>query len=558
MLAHRDFWRVFSFLFIVVILNSGKYSFAQNFNPPFPRIGQIYLYPAGAGDEIWKNHDMIAIRHYLSSDAQRIRKKNPDIIILGANDAIEGTPIEELLGKKLPEEWYVHYANGERLPIWGGHLMNITEKCPEADFIYGRQKFNQFVAQYLIDNTDRSCFDGSYWDSWISGLQWMGFDMDQIDFDYDGQADGAGTIQDSWYSGNEVMIQNQRAIDDRLIIAHEAVKPYLNGNAFEFWSQVEDPPHGHTGNLGRLFDLKNNAVEPIVNYCNGEADGALFRADLTSAMLGDAFFGHDEGTYAHRYTYLHDEYEANLGYPAGSPEELESGLWIRYFDHGAIISNISGQSKTVRSSQLNGGPYWRFQGSQEPNINNGDPFDANHPVNFEGMDGIVLLKEERALITPIIIDNVAHNMTSIDQYPVKYSGSWEHTIRGRDYYGLGYAWDEWGSYFAFAQPGTGNNTASYRPRIKVAGDYEVFEWHGRHDQQSASNAPYSIKRDGAVIGTGRIDQTGNIGQWNSIGVFSLTNGNSFEIVLSDNANGIVISDAFKFEFIGDENMDKEP
>ena len=44
----------------------------------------------------------------------------------------------------------------------------------------------------------------------------------------------------------------------------------------------------------------------------------------------------------------------------------------------------------------------------------------------------------------------------------------------------------------------------------------------------------------------------------SIGVFSLAGGNSFEIVLSDNANGIVISDAFKFEFIGDENMDKEP
>jgi len=123
-------------------------------------------------------------------------------------------------------------------------------------------------------------------------------------------------------------------------------------------------------------------------------------------------------------------------------------------------------------------------------MNNGDPFDANHPVNFEGMDGTVLLKEERTLITPIIIDNVAHNMTSIDQYPVKYSGSWEHTIRGRDYYGVGYAWDEWGSYFAFAQPGTGNNTASYRPRIKVAGNYEVFEWHGSRFQAKASKPEY--------------------------------------------------------------------
>ena len=550
--------RFLYFLTIVCVFGITGTAYSQNLSPPFPRIGQIYFYPLGSGDEIWKNHDLIGIRHYESSDARKIKAKNPDILLLAANDVIEGTPIEDLLGKTLPEVWFIHYANGDRLPIWGGFLMNITEKCPEADFIYGSQKFNQFVAQFLVNNTNWDYFDGSYFDSWISGLVWMGFNMDQIDLDYDGQADGAGSVNSSWDRGNRVMIDNMRALSDKLIIAHEGVELFLNGNAFEFWSQLEDPPSGHAANLGKLFDFRDNAVAPIVNFCNGEADGTLFRADLTSAMLGDGFFGHDEGTFAHRYTFFHDEYESNLGYPEGNPQEIESGLWIRYFDYGMILSNISGQQKTVRSNQVSGGPYWRFRGAQEPDFNNGLPFDDNNPINFAGMDGILLVKEPKTFITPIIIDNVEKNMTSIDQRPVKYTGNWTQSVDGRYAYVLGYAWDELGNYHAYSQQGSGENKAEYKPSIKVSGDYEIFEWHGSIGQTSATNVPYQILKDGNEISSGRIDQTRNIGQWNSLGVFSFLSGNSILLILTNNANGVVLSDAVKFEFKSDENIDKVP
>ena len=77
------------------------------FNPSFPRIGQVTFYAVGAGSDIWSGHDMLAIRYYNSSDAQKIKAKNPDILLLAANDTLEGTVIEDRTGQPLPEAWYI-------------------------------------------------------------------------------------------------------------------------------------------------------------------------------------------------------------------------------------------------------------------------------------------------------------------------------------------------------------------------------------------------------------------------------------------------------------------
>lgn len=538
-----NIWLLLSFLFF-----SEKDALTQNFNPPFPRIGQITFYSAGAGPTIWENHDLVMIRHYKTEDARRIKEKNPDVILLAANDAIEANRI----GNNIPEEWYSHYANGQRVQAWGGYLMNITEYCPKVNHIYGSQNFNEFLAQYLVQNTDWNYFDGTIFDSWSTGL-WVN-NVDQIDFDYDGRADG-GEATPRWNEGNRKLVERLRSLlpqDKQIIIAHEAGELFLNGNGFEFWSQVEDPPGGHDSNLKTLFKLRDNAVTPIINYCNGEVDGASFRADLTSAMLGDAFFGHDEGTAAHRWTFLHDEYEANLGYPTAPPQEIESGLWIRYFDNGAIISNISGSRKTVMSSQLAGGPYWRFQGAQDPILDNGDPFDQNHPISLDRMDGILLFKQPTTLVTPIVIDNVAKNMTSLGQNPVEYSGSWRQVLwdetSGDLSYSLGYGWDEFAHPYAVA---TGTGTATYRPNFGLSGKFEVFEWHSdsANDGQGDGCANVKITINSASGVTQKIiNQKINAGRWNSLGVYDFNKGNSGSVVLSAPGSCTTISDAVRFVY----------
>ena len=60
-------------LFSLLIITQN--SFAQNWNPPFPRIGQITFYNPGMGAKIWEKHDLIIIRHKFSDAAREIKKK---------------------------------------------------------------------------------------------------------------------------------------------------------------------------------------------------------------------------------------------------------------------------------------------------------------------------------------------------------------------------------------------------------------------------------------------------------------------------------------------------
>ena len=223
---------------------------------------------------------------------------------------------------------------------------------------------------------------------------------------------------------------------------------------------------------------------------------------------------------------------------------------------------------TIQASQLTGGPYYRFLGSQDPEFNNGQIVDSNNPLHFAEMDGVMLFKKPTTLITPIIIDNVKYAMTSIDQKPVHYIGSWTQSTvcdsngqkcravaLGKDYYGLGYGWDQISSRYAFSVAGNGENKARYVVDIKIPGEYELFEWHGTLGDppggQVGSNVPYNIVHAGGTK-SGTIDQTKNVGKWNSLGKYNFNKGESF-VEISNAANGFVISDAMRFVFTGSSN-----
>ncbi|MBC8180231.1 hypothetical protein H8E88_03820 [candidate division KSB1 bacterium] len=408
-------------------------AFAQDLNPPYPRIGQVNFYSAGAGPTIWKDHDLIAIRNHRGSDARAIKEKNPDVLLLGASAVVTGDEMEIIVGEKFPEEWFVRWADGSKMPLWGGYLMNMTDYCPEVNFVYGQQKFYEFVASYYNENTDWNYFDGLFFDGWISNIQWLTSNYGDIDFDNDGVADGQSDSYNRWNDAKILAVDEVRRLTDKLILAHEAGESYLNGNAFEFWTQATVA--SRVENFFRAQRYATDCVAPQIIYANSmaEGSGAVFRCDFTSAQIVDAFFGHDEGSFAHRWTFLHDEYMANLGYPKGPYETLDTGVYVRYFDNGAIITNISGEAKSVTSSQLTGGPYYCFRGQQTPEFNNGSEFSR---VDFEPFDGILLLDKPTTLITPIIVDNIDKNMTSIGQNPAEYTGSWIQTTNAKYSYSI--------------------------------------------------------------------------------------------------------------------------
>jgi len=558
------------FIVLLVFLLIIPFSQAANFNPPYPRIGQVNFYPIEkeVAADLWKHHDMIGYRSYgkrPASIASALRSVNPGMIILGAS-GISEVETKQTTKEYMPEAFFVHYLDGRRSPLYGDYLMNLADSAPEGDYIYGRQKFNEFFAEFSIKSTDLSVYDGLYFDTWQSGLKYYVENQDpsKIDLNFDGQPDS--NVYSDWMQGQKVFVQKMRELHPGVIvIAHESGQTFLNGNAFEFWHQ----PHlgSRSQNFIRVRKLQAEGVEPHVLYANAisgdEETGAVFRGDFASAQIFGLYFGHDEEGAIHRYSFLHDEYHGDLGYPTSGIDTIKDSVYVRYFDKGVVLANIASSSKTIQASDLEGGPYYRFIGNQDPDFNNGELVDASHPIRLEPIDGIMLFKERVTLITDIVIDNMEINLNTVGQDPVSYSGSWKQAvdcsssckqvIKGKKYYGIRIPWDWRGSGFAMSNAGGGENKATYKPEINVPGEYEVFEWHGElEDKTPASNVPYKIVHAGGTK-TGTLDQTRNVARWNSLGKYTFNKGKTGFVELNNNANGYVISDAIKFVFTGSSN-----
>ena len=547
---------------------------AANFNAPFPRIGIITFYNTGSGDEIWKNFDLVIIRHYKPGDASRIKAKNPDVILLGTNDLLD----DQTGAIEWPAAWRTKYADGSEV-FETDHLANTTDWCQETDFGFGPQRYNEWLPQYLDTNTDWNLFDGSFFDTWHSGI-WYN-NPEQMDFDLDGTPDG-GQATPRYLAGLEQIANTLRASSGKLIAAHEAglnQTNHLNGVGDEDWG-------AEAGNWGwtltnQMIPWSQQALGPNINFINiavdkkaapgstrASDDYKYIRLGMGTAALVDFYSVIDEGVSAHRYTYLYDEFEGNLGFPTSQAQQLpgKGHTWVRFFDNGAIIVNGSGQTQTVTDSDLQaltgyGGPYFRFQGAQDSSFNNGKAFNSVTLQSSGGEvppdgDAIFLFTKPTTLITPIVIDNEPINMTSVGQQPTSYAGSWSEVQRddakSDTFYGLGYGWDD------VAQPyqiTTGSGTAAYNADINVAGQYEVFEWHPdtQADGQGSGCSNVSIKVTHAGGSTTKsVNQQVNAGRWNLLGKFNFNTGTGGRTELQAPGGCTAAADAVKFVWAGSE------
>lgn len=134
--------------------------------------------------------------------------------------------------------------------------------------------------------------------------------------------------------------------------------------------------------------------------------------------------------------------------------------------------------------------------------------------------------------------NVVPNMYTNSTFTSTLSGStggapWTVSTGAPGYYGANYQ---------YAEAGTGERTATWNFTIPATGTYEVFAWWAQSSNR-ATNAPYTIAHAGGTT-TVRVDQTTNGGGWYSLGQFAFDAG-AGSVVLSNDANGIVIADAIR-------------
>ncbi|MFA4937087.1 MAG: Ig-like domain-containing protein [Patescibacteria group bacterium] len=419
-------------------------------------------------------------------------------------------------------------------------------------------------------------------------------------------------IQKEWIIGNEALVQSirdkmQQKLGGQKIITYWTISnsdpahgslmnaSLVNGVGWEMASYM---PGTNWNNF-----IRNNAAfntlsrSPKINWVNStilgdEANAPVgnpknyfrfMRYMLTQTLRGDNYFMQEDGGRfldrvgwnpynEHYWQNWYDEFDTNLGYPTGSAQSLGNGTWIRFFDNGVSITNPTTATQTVTDTNLRtlagySGPYYRFRGNQDPTWNNGQLFSSVTLISSAAAgsvspvgDGILLFRTPTTVVSDVIIDNAYTGTSPGSPTAVMTGFSWDEAAsvnyKHPSYY---VGWRTDGDSIThkqhYASAGSGSATAVFRPTINVPGQYRVYEWHGwygvNQTNMEATNVPASIVHSGGTANLA-INQRVNPGQWNLLGTYSFNNTHA-SVTITNNANGYVLADAFKFVYAGSTN-----
>jgi len=555
----------------------------------------------GATDPEWyAQFDLVMTRGTNASFIQQVRNYNSNIFWLPARDFNKAS--EGISG--FPEEWMLHDSLGNRIELYGpgDYWVNHSDVAPLYSGVIdgitaSNERLASWYARYLKRLVDNAGSDGIATDGLYSRFHLTYNMFSDVDLDSNGKNDlnepgkGKEWVLTHWENGVNALLQNIRAQlgPNKIILVNTG-----NDQAPNYNREINGLVFEHTGpeynwNYSRTERQQLNAgmTQPYVflnnNHPNGnnvvsphERDLRSMRFGLGRSMLLGDYFEFTErsgGNDEHYWGRYYDEFDVDLGTPTSDMQLVRStgssdqGVWVRFFQNGAVIVNISPSDQVVSNADLSGktgyaGPYYRFEGGQDRAINganamnNGQQFTS---VTLRGMpdpdpagafsgDAVVLVKTPQKIVSDIIIDttsmstSVGSNMAALSGFtPLDCSDA-------NNYYTLRCGWNTGTHSLASAPPGS--STAVFRPNIGISGDYEVFEWHGTLASGSmAKNVTHTITHAGGQT-VRVVDQTQNAGRWNTLGTFPFTVGTNSGVTISaSGANGTVVADAIRFRYI---------
>jgi alpha-L-rhamnosidase len=130
---------------------------------------------------------------------------------------------------------------------------------------------------------------------------------------------------------------------------------------------------------------------------------------------------------------------------------------------------------------------------------------------------------------PVICDNDKPSVTLV--------GSWQNNSANETD-------QRYESSVEQAAAGNGSSTATFRPNLPASGRYKVYA-HWTSHANRATNSPYTIYHAKGQE-TIRVNQEKNGGKWILLGEYDFTSGTSGYVVLTNDADGIVVADAVAF------------
>jgi hypothetical protein len=136
---------------------------------------------------------------------------------------------------------------------------------------------------------------------------------------------------------------------------------------------------------------------------------------------------------------------------------------------------------------------------------------------------------ERLNQSPVIVDNDAPGNIM--------TGSWAVST---------YSSQRYGADYVYSSAGTGADTFTWNFNLPATGTYRVSVWYSAGSNR-ASNAPFTVyAKTGPATVT--VNQQVNGGMWVDLGTYEFASGPN-KVVLSDNADNLVVADAIKVEYV---------
>lgn len=560
-------------MLVVFVFISPAY---PQFNPPYPRTAVQHF--GKAVPEYYARYDLVIFPRTNPDEVKAIKAINPDCIILSTHVWTQW--IKNFGLKPFPEAWFTRDSKGKILaPEHGNQLIDVTNFCTKVD----GKRYNEAMPAFLKRRVDLNVFDGIGTD-WAWGKPHR---VSDIDLDKNGKNDyqepgkGKAWVIQTWREGLVKFVKQVRAnIGENKLL-------WVNSGDFHNWG-IEDSNGINLCHYAGFFSWKRflreykkfmrrarkphvfiMAARPWVADPRRTNDSKNYlpfmRFMLCATLMGDGYFQYQPiEAGEHHYYHYYDEYDTGLGYPTSGPQKMGSGGYARFFDNGVAILNPTSSPITVRNNDLASlegyqGPYFRFRGNQDPAHNNGELFeslkldgysDKKRKLDLARGDGIILLREQRSVVADIIIDNLPYGTTPM-MVAAQLKGKWQQTVDGRNQYrSISRERKAWYPH-AVAAGGSGGAVATFRPKLAIAGQYEIFEWHGEYPGKAATNVPLTIDVNGHKTKT-LVDQSRRKGRWNSLGVFELPHGTSTSVTISNEADGFVLADAIKFDFLSED------
>ena len=569
---------------LMVHLLSG-FLFAQDVNHPYPRAG-VFHFGRPAPAEWYAKFDLVIIRSQRSSLASAIKAINPNTLVSSTLDWNAGAGLDP----REHGDWIVRTSTGEKVTIYGASnvfTFDFSDFCPRLPQ-YDNKRYNEYLPEYLLSVHHLNVFDGITTDGlWYTPREaekvYHDIDLDRNGInDYDEH--GKSWVDAKWQEGVDKVVSTLRQImpaDKFLIINSGILHDFQIENSNGCIAENHGPMYSWNWARGR-FDLwYQKSRRPHLLFYDGRGRHKKrfdqMRFELATICYSDGYFSFsEEGN--HNYDMYYDEYDLDLGFPTGPMQRLTNtgdwgeGIWVRFFEKGAVIVNMDRNPATVTDAQLRSlsfynGPYYRFRGGQDPETNNGQLFDSitlngelwSSKGDYVG-DAIFLVKQPTTVVSEIIVDS-DNEGTSPGSYPAEYTGKWNKTNDNvDDAWCLSYKAYKDAYALAYTTPGKGENYATFKPTINVAGNYSVYEWHGdKTDLTLSGRVPVEIHHANGTA-TKFVDQTSNHGKWNYLGTYYFKPNMNLYVRISNNtSSGSVVADAVKFVYSGsDGSIDDIP